>query len=122
MYELDTTYDGFKWIIPDDNTQNIVVFKRFDKQGDYTIIVVNFSPVERKDYSIGVPDNTTYNVVLNSDSKLYGGCGNSPVKYKAVAGEMHGEKQYINIYIPANSVQYIKPKPVRNTKKKKVID
>lgn len=122
MYELDTTYDGFKWIIPDDNTQNIVVFKRFDKQGDYTIIVVNFSPVERKDYSIGVPNNTTYNVVLNSDSKLYGGCGNSPVKYKAVAGEMHGEKQYINIHIPANSVQYIKPKPVRKTKKKKVID
>lgn len=113
MYELDTTYDGFKWIIPDDNTQNIVVFKRFDKQGNYTIAVVNFSPVARDNYSIGVPDNVVYNVVLDSDSKLYGGTGMSLAKYKAVEGNMHGEKQYININIPANSVLYLKPAKIR---------
>ncbi len=116
MYELDTTYDGFKWISADDNTQNIVTFKRYAKNGDYTIIVVNFSPVARKGYSIGVPDLTTYNVVLNSDDSIYGGLGTSPKKYKAIKGNMHGETQMINLEIPANSVMYIKP--AKKTSKK----
>ncbi len=109
MYDQDTTYDGFKWISADDNTQNIVSFRRINKEGDYTIAVVNFSPVERGGYSIGVPDDTTYNVVLNSDDVAYGGKGTSPKKYVAQKGNMHGLPYFINLEIPANSVMYLKP-------------
>ncbi len=109
MYDQDTTYDGFKWISADDNTQNIVSFRRINKEGDYTIAVVNFSPVERGGYSIGVPDDTTYNVMLNSDDVAYGGKGTSPKKYVAQKGDMHGLPYFINLEIPANSVMYLKP-------------
>jgi 1,4-alpha-glucan branching enzyme len=50
LYELDTTYDGFKWVIPNDNTHNIICFNRFNKNGDYTTVLINFSPVEVKNY------------------------------------------------------------------------
>ena len=119
MYQQDTTYDGFKWICADDNTQNIVSFKRYNKEGDYTIVVVNFSPVARGNYSIGVPEDTTYQVVLNSDAEKYGGAGNTPSSYVAHAGEMHGEKFAIDLEIPANSVLYIKPSTAKKSKKVK---
>ena len=119
MYEQDTTYDGFKWICADDNTQNIVTFKRFNKAGDYTIAVINFSPIARGNYSIGVPEDTTYQVLLNSDAEKYGGAGNTPTSYKAHAGEMHGEKFAIDLEIPANSVMYLKPVAGKKAKKSK---
>ena len=45
MYEQDDSWDGFKWICYDDNTQNIVSFRRIDPKGMKWIEVVNFLPV-----------------------------------------------------------------------------
>ncbi len=108
MYQLDTSYDGFKWIVVDDNSQNIVSFKRYDKDGEYTIVVCNFSPVERKKYKMGVPEKKMYKVVLNSNGEEFGGNDTGLIKYKAVKGAMHGEEFNIEMDIPGNSVIYLK--------------
>ena len=118
MYYLDTTYDGFKWICVDDNTQNIVSFMRSDGEGNYTIAVVNFSPVKRENYSMGVPEKRVYKVALTSDDKKYGGESES-VHYTAVKGNMHGHPYHITMTIPANSVTYITP--ARKMKKQPII-
>ena len=108
MYYLDTTYDGFKWICVDDNTQNIVSFIRSDGEGNYTIAVVNFSPVKREGYCRGVPEKRSYKVALNSDDKKYGG-ESDKLAFSAKKGEMHGYPYHIEMTIPGNSVMYISP-------------
>ncbi|MCI8421169.1 MAG: 1,4-alpha-glucan branching protein GlgB [Clostridia bacterium] len=108
MYYLDTTYDGFKWICVDDNIQNIVSFVRSDGEGNYTIAVVNFSPVKRENYRMGVPEKRAYKVVLNSDDKKYGG-ESDKMSFTAQKGEMHGYPYHIEMTIPGNSVMYIAP-------------
>ena len=108
MYELDTSYEGFRWIVVDDSQQNIVSFKRLDKDGDYTIVICNFSPIERKKYDMGVPEKKMYKVVLNSNSEDFGGNDRGLIKYKPVKGGMHNEPYHIELDIPGNSVLYLK--------------
>ena len=67
LYEVDDDWSGFAWISPDDNLQNIVSFIRSDKQGNSVVAVVNFSPAERKDYRIGVPNEGCYNIIFNCE-------------------------------------------------------
>ena len=123
MYALDDSYDGFKWLVVDDNQQNIVSFARFDREGNHTVAVINFSPVARNQYKMGVPENATYKVALSSKDKAFGGnLSINNIKYKATKLEkdmkMHGMDQYIEMSIPANSVTYLKPVVKRNTKNK----
>ena len=37
------------------------------------VVILNFTPVVRRDYRIGVPAGGMYREVLNSDSRFYGG-------------------------------------------------
>src|SRR5699024_2935859 len=73
LWQLDCSFDGFKWIVVDDNKQNIVSFMRRAADGDYIVCVVNFSPVERRKYVMGVPENKIYKAELTSALKKYGG-------------------------------------------------
>ncbi len=120
MYDLDVSFEGFKWICVDDNTQNIVSFVRYDREGNYTIAVVNFSPITRTQYCMGVPENKNYRVVLSSTSKEFGGSDDiSTIKYSAKKGGMHGMDYHIEMTIPGNSVTYLKAVAKRTNKSTK---
>lgn len=108
LYEQDCYYEGFKWVCVDDNVQNIISFLRFAKDGSYTLVIVNFSPVNRDNYKMGVPDKKTYKQVLNTNNKKYGGTDLKNLSYKAKVGEMHGYKNYIEVNIPGNSAMFLK--------------
>ncbi len=58
MWEQDDTYDGFDWRVVDDNNQNVIVYERLDKKGNSVLVVINFSPVEYKDYRFGAKRGT----------------------------------------------------------------
>lgn len=122
MYELDTTYDGFKWIVVDDVMQNVIAFTRYDKEGNGITVVINFSPVLREDYRIGVDKAGFYTEVLNSECVKYGGKSECNREYETFEEERHGKKQSIALVIPGNSAVFLKwtkPLPVSKLKKKK---
>ena len=74
LHEIDFSYDGFEWINCNDSSRSIVSFLRKGKrQKDMLVFVCNFTPVVYTNYKIGVPFNTFYKEILNSDSELYGG-------------------------------------------------
>ncbi len=82
LFELDFVDSGFKWIDFKDSDQSIVSYIRFSKdKKEKLIVVLNFTPVVRENYRVGVPDSGDYEIVLNSDSEYYGGSnvGNSNV-------------------------------------------
>lgn len=109
LWQLDCSYDGFKWIVVDDNTQNIVSFMRRAADGEYVICIVNFSPVERNKYVMGVPEGVTYKADLYSALKKYGGEEERRPSFRATAKPSHGYPYSIKVNIPKNSVMFLKP-------------
>ena len=109
LWQLDCSMEGFKWIVVDDNSQNIVSFLRRAADGEYVICVINFSPVERLKYVMGVPENVTYKTELISSLKKYGGEEERRPSFRATAKPAHGQPCSIKINIPKNTVMFLKP-------------
>jgi len=113
MYEADFSYEGFEWIDCNDAVQSIIYFIRKSKdQHDMLIFVCNFTPVARNDYRVGVPFDTYYEEVLNSDSEIYG--GSNMGNFGGVHAEhesLHGYPYSIKLQIPPLSMLVVKPKP-----------
>ena len=86
MYELDTSFDGFEWINADDNFRSIFSFVRKSANGKNNLLfVINFTPMERPDYRVGVPKRKTYKLILNSEDPKFGGKeAGRETSYKAV--------------------------------------
>ena len=92
MYELDCSPEGFEWVNADDAERSIYSFIRHSKDGKKNLLfVVNFSPMERAEYRVGVPRRKQYKLILDSDEKKYGGEGKvRPEIYKSVKKECDG--------------------------------
>ena len=120
LWEEDFDWRGFQWLNADDNTANTVSFLRWDTKGEFLITVVNFSPVHREGYRIGVPVAGRYGVVLNSDDVEFGGTGlgdNGPLPSEKIP--CHGQEQSIVIDLPPMAgVVYrcVRKNPVRKPK------
>ncbi|MDR1940258.1 MAG: 1,4-alpha-glucan branching protein GlgB [Clostridiales bacterium] len=119
FFELDCSFDGFKWIVVDDKIQNIAVFKRCALDGGYIIAAINFSPVARQKYEIGVPSDGSYKIILNSESAAFGGSvkSNSTLKARKSAQPRHGEEYILRLNIPANAAMFIRPIALSGYKK-----
>ena len=107
LWEIDSGWDGFKWICADAAEQNIIAFKRIDKCKNELIVVCNFAPVKWDKYRIGVEEKCLYNQVFSSDSKEYGGSGTDNNSLLAEGISMHGFDNSIEISIPPLSTLYI---------------
>ena len=110
MYEQDTTWAGFEWINADDRDRSIFSCVRKSKDGKNNLLfVINFTPVAREDYRVGVPKNKTYKLVLNSeDPKFNGTDKNRKESYKAVKKECDGRDYSIAYPLPAYGVAVFK--------------
>jgi len=73
LHELDFSHEGFAWIDCQDADQSVVSYWRRARDGSFVAVVLNFTPVPRYGYRIGVPAGGSYLEVVNSDSAFYGG-------------------------------------------------
>jgi 1,4-alpha-glucan branching enzyme len=73
LHALDFVHQGFDWIDCHDSDQSIISYVRRGLDNSFVIIVLNFTPVLRKGYRIGVPQAGSYNEIFNSDAACYGG-------------------------------------------------
>lgn len=99
LYERSFRHDGFEWIDCHDSTQSIISYIRKSDEG-FCVVVLNFTPIARANYRIGVPVAGSYREVLNSDSSFYGGSnyGNSsPLLTQEVPWMNHQQSLEINL-------------------------
>src|SRR5262249_18541266 len=76
LHELDCDTAGFEWVDCCDGDNSVVSLLRKGKSlDDSLLIVLNFTPVPRHDYILGVPQAGHWAELLNSDAPLYGGSG-----------------------------------------------
>ena len=91
LYSLDRSYDGFQWINADDADRSIFSFVRYDETKKKSLLfVMNFTPMAREDYRVGVPRRKQYKLILNSHDEKFGGndiVENRETVYKAAKGE-----------------------------------
>ncbi len=73
LHELDFEAPGFRWIDCHDADSSVVSFMRCARDGSFVVVALNFTPVPRRPYHIGMPRAGSYEEILNSDSRHYGG-------------------------------------------------
>ena len=103
MYQADCEPCGFEWINADDGDRSIFSFVRHSDNGKSNLLfVINFTPVARPDYRVGVPKRKQYRLILNSDAAEFGGSGKEqPEVYKAVKQECDGRAYSFAYDLPA---------------------
>ena len=75
-----------------------------DKDDRKLVVVINFAPVTRHNYRIGVPDKGKYKEVLNSDLPKYGGWGQENGTVETLDDfVVHGYPQSLNLTLPSYS-------------------
>jgi 1,4-alpha-glucan branching enzyme len=87
LHRYDFESQGFEWIDCHDSAQSVISYLRKDEDG-WVVVVLNFTPMVREHYRIGLPAEGEYEELLNSDSTYYGGSnvGNDmPIRAEAMA-------------------------------------
>ena len=74
LHQVDFDAAGFSWVDCEDRDNSVISFiRRARTERDFSLVVVNFTPVGRTHYRVGVPEAGWYRELLNSDAALYGG-------------------------------------------------
>lgn len=73
LHDLDFEQQGFNWIDCSDSDQSVIGYTRHGRDGSFVVVLLNFTPVPRTKYRIGIPAAGEYKELFNSDAAIYGG-------------------------------------------------
>ncbi|MBP1636341.1 MAG: glgB [Acidobacteria bacterium] len=110
LFEQDYDPAGFQWIDCNDNENSVVSFLRRARDGrDFLVFVLNFTPVPRLGYVVGVPEPGVYRELLNTDAGVYGGSnlGNAGAVESETVGA-HGFPNRLRLVLPPLSCLALK--------------
>ncbi|OQA91923.1 MAG: 1,4-alpha-glucan branching enzyme GlgB [Elusimicrobia bacterium ADurb.Bin231] len=112
LWEKDVHPSGFEGINCDDRDNSIISFiRRSDNPKDFLVFVVNFTPVPKENYKLGVPELCFYEEIFNSNSSAYGGTntGNSGGVY-AKKSSAYNRPYSVSVFVPPLAGVILKPK------------
>ena len=75
LHELDCDPAGFRWLAADDAERSVLVYERIAKNDERVIVGLNFTPVPRLNYRVGVTRPGLWSEILNTDATELGGSG-----------------------------------------------
>lgn len=105
LWRCDDSWNGMSWIDANNQNESIYSYRRIDPQTNEEIIVLlNFTPVERRSFYVGVPQAGQYEEIFNSDAAEFGGNGLSnadPIPSEQVL--CHGLDHRICLTLPGMS-------------------
>ncbi|MGY9010843.1 MAG: 1,4-alpha-glucan branching protein GlgB [Rhodobacterales bacterium] len=111
LHELDCEANGFEWVC-NDPAQSVTAYLRKDKNDGNALIICNFTPVERSNFLIGVPDPGTWTEVLNTDAQIYGGGNRGNMGVADTTSESaHGHAQSLSLTLPPLSTIILHNQP-----------
>jgi 1,4-alpha-glucan branching enzyme len=110
LHALDCDPAGFAWIEGGDVENSVLTFERRAPDGRMVVVVANFTPVVRHDYSVGVPHCGGWRERLNTDAAVYGGSniGNGVV-VEAASVPMHGRPCSLSLTLPPLATLVLEP-------------
>ena len=110
LYENDFSTDGFEWIDCNDSENCILIMlRKGNLPEDSLVIILNFTPVPREGYRLGVPHDGNWKEILNSDSKVFFGSGlENKSSCVAESTKWHGQPYSVCLTLPPLSVIILK--------------
>jgi len=110
LHQLDSDAAGFEWIDCNDNENSVVSFIRRSRTGETVVAMLNFTPVPRDGYRIGVPVAGAYTELINSDAEFYAGgnLGNAGMVHSEPIPS-HGHAQSLRLHLPPLGFLLLKP-------------
>ena len=115
LKDFDPT--GFEWIDCNDAESSVLSLLRKGGENDPEILVVlNFTPVLRRNYRVGVPRPGLWAEVLNSDAAVYGGSGWGNLGgVEAAAVAAHGRPYSLSLTLPPLSALFLRCEEMRGS-------
>ena len=122
LWEIDDSFDGLEIIDADNRDQSVLSMVRKNRKGELLVCVFNMAPVERKDFTIGVPVSAVYEEIWNTELEEWGGVWkeHNPT-VQSQDGLWKDYEQTLTFTLPALGASIWKVKrKVRKTKSKTV--
>jgi 1,4-alpha-glucan branching enzyme len=112
LHEGDCETFGFEWIDANDSEQSVTTFlRRGHRPEDVLLIALNFTPIPRHNYRIGVPLGGTWYELLNSDAKIYWGSGQGNLgSIQASPLPHHASPRSLTLTLPPLGAVILKPR------------
>lgn len=102
LWSQDFSQDGFQWVKADDANNSILGYVRYGTDGSVILAVCNFAGTSQPNYGMWVPEDGTWELIFNTDDKVYEGAGND------LPQQITSADNSTNLHIPAQSVQWYK--------------
>lgn len=102
LWSQDFSQDGFQWVKADDANNSILGYVRYGTDGSVILAVCNFAGTSQPNYGMWVPEDGTWELIFNTDDKVYEGAGNE------LPQQITSADNSTNLHIPAQSVQWYK--------------
>lgn len=119
LWEIDSSWDGFQWIDADNCNESILSYIRYNKKGESLIVLLNFTPVYRENFTFGVPEEGVYTELFNSDRTEYGGYGGeNKGELKTRPSQWKDFTNILSLNLPGHSAIILKKKKTPGRKKK----
>ena len=117
LHQRDCSPEGFQWIDASDAAKSVLIYLRkgYDDVKP-ALVILNFTPMVRENYRVGVPGGGHWNEVLNTDSSLYG--GSNVGNFGGVASSevpWHGQSSSIEVTLPPLGGLVLSPADERRT-------
>ena len=115
LWELETSWDGFKWINEADNENSVVSYiRKGKKKDDMLVVAANFTPCDRNTYKLGVPYEGEYEVILHSNDERFGGTRKINKMVYRTSKTQYGDMDYtLTVPIDGNSAMILKKKEIK---------
>ena len=109
LHELDCDPAGFHWLDANDADHSVLVYERLARDGSRIIAALNFTPVPRPNYRIGVTTPGIYRELLNTDATHFGGSGQGNLgSIEATPVRAHGRDLSLNLTLPPLGAVWIR--------------
>lgn len=109
LYEVDGSFEGFRWLDADNADQSVYSYRRIDRRGNEIVVILNFTPVRREGFRQGLPARGVWREVFNSDDAAFGGAGTGNAgDIRTEDRPMHGEAQSAVLNLPPLSALFLR--------------
>ena len=103
LYENQFASEGFEWLDYADRDNSVISYFRKSKAKSAAplVIILNFTPVVRENYLVGMPKGGQWKEILNSDDEKYGGTGlNHNPSLSCKRKKQHGRSFSASLTLP----------------------
>src|SRR5262249_44636740 len=110
MHVFDNDPRGFDWVDCNDTAASTIsLLRKNEAVQDTVLVVINFTPVPRTGYQVGVPHGGYWRELLNSDAREYGGSGIGNLGgAEAQPVPVHGRPYSLKLTLPPLAALFLK--------------